>query len=78
MGPEWYIEQIFKEFPFGVAVAIAVFLGIILIIWLLLPLWILFIKWDTGKIRDEIRNLVDLVEKKGWDEKKKNDLGPKD
>ena len=71
MGLEWYIEQIFKEFPFGVAVAIAVFLGIILIIWLLLPLWILFIKWDTGKIRDEIRNLVDLVEKKGWDEKKK-------
>ena len=78
MGLEWYIEQIFKEFPFGVAVAIAVFLGIILIIWLLLPLWILFIKWDTGKIRDEIRNLVDLVEKKGWDEKKKIISGPKD
>ena len=78
MGLEWYIEQIFKEFPFGVAVAIAVFLGIILIIWLLLPLWILFIKWDTGKIRDEIRNLVDLVEKKGWDEKKKIISGPKE
>ncbi len=78
MGLEWYIEQIFKEFPFWVAVAIAVFLGIILIIWLLLPLWILFIKWDTGKIRDEIRNLVDLVEKKGWDEKKKIISGPKD
>ena len=78
MGLEWYIEQIFKEFPFGVAVAIAVFLGIILIIWLLLPLWVLFIKWDTGKIRDEIRNLVDLVEKKGWDEKKKIIPGPKD
>ena len=78
MGLEWYIEQIFKEFPFGVAVAIAVFLGIILIIWLLLPLWILFIKWDTGKIKDEIRNLVDLVEKKGWDEKKKIISGPKD
>jgi hypothetical protein len=78
MGLEWYIEQIFKEFPFGVAVAIAVFLGILLLIWLLLPLWILFIKWDTGKIRDEIRNLVDLVEKKGWDEKKKIISGQKD
>ena len=37
MGLEWYIEQIFKELPFGVAIAIAVFLGILLIIWLLLP-----------------------------------------
>ena len=78
MGLEWYIEQIFKEFLFGVAVAIAVFLGIILIIWLLLLLWILFIKWDTGKIRDEIRNFVDLVEKKEWDGKKKSISGPKD
>ena len=78
MGLEWYIEQIFKELPFGVAIAIAVFLGILLIIWLLLPLWILFIKWDTGKIKDEIRNLADRVEKKGWDEKKKIISGPKD
>ena len=78
MGLEWFIEQIFKELPFGVAIAIAVFLGILLIIWLLLPLWILFIKWDTGKIKDEIRNLADLLEKKGWDEKKKIVSGPKD
>lgn len=78
MEVEWYIERIFKELPFGIAVAIAICLGILLIIWLLLPLWILFIKWDTGKIKDEVRNLVDLMEKKGWDEKKKSISGPKD
>ena len=68
---EWYIEQIFKELPFGIAVAIVVFLGILLIIWLLLPLWVLFIQWNTGKIKDEIRNLVDQLEKREWDEKGK-------
>jgi hypothetical protein len=34
---EWYIEQIFKGLPFGIAIAIVIFLGILLIIWLLLP-----------------------------------------
>jgi uncharacterized membrane protein YdbT with pleckstrin-like domain len=68
MGIEWYIEQIFKELPFGIAVAMVVFLGILLVIWLLLPLWVLFIQWNTGKIKDEIRYLVDLMEKKGQDE----------
>jgi len=78
MGMEWYIEQIFKELPFGIAIAMVVFLGILLIIWLLLPLWVLFIQWNTGKIKDEIRNLVDQLEKKGWDEKEKEMAGPKD
>jgi hypothetical protein len=53
-------------------------LGILLVIWLLLPLWVLFIQWNTGKIKDEIRNLVDLMEKKEWDEKGKNVSEPKD
>jgi uncharacterized membrane protein YdbT with pleckstrin-like domain len=75
---EWYIEQIFKELPFGIAVAIVVFLGSLLIVWLLLPLWILFIQWNTGKIKDEIRNLVDRLEKKEWDEKGKKKAGRKD
>jgi hypothetical protein len=78
MGIEWYIEQIFKELPFGIAIAMVIFLGILLVIWLLLPLWILFIQWNTGKIKDEVRNLVDLVEKRGWDEKEKTPPGPKD
>ncbi len=46
-----------------------IFLGILLVIWLLLPLWVLFIQWNTGKIKDEIRNLVDQIEKMGWVEK---------
>ncbi len=71
MRQEWYIEQIFKELPSGVAVAIAILLGIFLVIWLLLPLWVLFIQWNTSRIKDEIRNLVELVEKDGWDRKKK-------
>jgi dolichol kinase len=75
---EGYIEQIFKELPFGFAIAIVIFLGILLIIWLLLPLWVLFIQWNTGKIKDEIRNLVDLLEKKEWDEKGKEQARPKD
>ena len=75
---EWYIEQIFKELPFGIAIAIVVFLGILLVIWLLLPLWVLFIQWNTGKIKDEIRNLVDQLEKKESDGKRKEMAGPKD
>ena len=75
---EWYIEQIFKELPFGVAIAMIVFLAILLIIWLLLPLWVLFIQWNTGKIKDEIRNLTDLIEKRQRDEKENSISGPKD
>jgi len=75
---EWYIEQIFKELPFGFAIAIVIFLGILLIIWLLLPLWVLFIHWNTGKIKDEIRNLVDLLEKREWDEKGQETDAPED
>ena len=71
MGIEWYIEQIFKELPFGFGIAMVVFLGILLIIWILLPLWVLLIQWNTSKIRDEIRDLADLVEKRHWDEKGK-------
>jgi hypothetical protein len=74
----WYIDQIFKDLPSGVAIGMAIFLGIILIIWLLLPLWVLFIQWNTGKIRDEIRNLADLIEKKNWDEKRKDRSDAKD
>ncbi len=65
-GMEWYMEQIFKELPFGIAVAIVIFLGILLVLWLLLPLWVLFIQWNTAKIKDEIRNLIEL-EKGNWD-----------
>ena len=75
---EGYIEQIFKELPFGIAIAMVIFLGILLIIWLLLPLWVLFIQWNTGKIKDEIRNLVDQLQKKDSDEKGKETNGPKD
>jgi len=78
MGMEWYIEQIFKELPFGIAIGMVIFLGILLIIWLLLPLWVLFIQWNTSKIKDEIRNLVDQVEKMGWVEKGRHLHGPKD
>ena len=74
---EGFIEQIFKELPFGVAVAIVVFLGILLILWLLLPLWVLFIQWNTAKIKDEIRNLIEF-EKGGWDEKGEETADPKD
>jgi len=64
------IGQIFKEFPFWLATVTVVFLGILLIIWLLLPLWVLFIQWNTGKMKDEIRRLADLIEKKDRHEKK--------
>ncbi len=74
----WYIEQVFKELPFGIAIAIVIFLAILMIIWLLLPLWILFIQWNTSKIKDEVRNLVDLIEREGWKGKEKNVSGPKD
>ncbi len=75
---EWYIEQIITQLPFGVGIAIVIFLGILLIIWLLLPLWVLFIQWNTAKVRDEIRALVDLLEKRQSDEKGENVTGPKD
>ena len=78
MGIEWYIEQIFKDLPFGLAIAMVVFLGILLVIWLLLPLWVLFIQWNTGKIKDEIRYLVDLMEKREKDEKEKKTSGSAD
>ncbi len=71
MNMEGYIEQIFKELPFGIALAMVIFLAILLIIWLLLPLWVLFIQWNTNKIRDEIRNLTELIEKRGLGEKEK-------
>ncbi len=75
---EAFFEQIFKEFPFGLGIAILIFLGILLVIWLLLPLWVLFIQWNTGKIRDEIRRLADQIEEKGWHGKEKQISGPKD
>ncbi len=76
-GMEGYIQQIFQELPFGIAVAIFVFLGILLILWLLLPLWVLFIQWNTAKIKDELRNLIEL-EKGDWNEKGEETAEPKD
>ena len=75
---EWYIEQIFKQLPFGVAIAMVIFMAILFIFWLLLPLWVLFVLWNTGKIKDEIRNLIDLLEKRQADEKGKSVTGSKD
>jgi len=75
---EWYIEQIFRELPFAVAIGIIIFLGILLIIWLLLPLWVLFIQWNTAKIKDEIRNLIDLMEKIEWENKRQHVSEPKE
>ena len=72
---EGFIEQIFRELPFGVAVAMAIFLGILLIIWLLLPLWILFLWWNTGKIKDEIQYIAALLEKRERDEARKKVTG---
>ena len=68
MGIEFF-EQLLKEFPPWVAYPIVTFLGILLVIWLLLPLWVLFIQWNTSKIKDEIRNLVDQLERRDWDKK---------
>lgn len=73
MGIDWYIEQIFRDLPFGIAIAMVVFLGILLVIWLLLPLWVLFVQWNTAKIKDEIRYLVDLIEKRDREEKQRAD-----
>ena len=75
---EWYIEQIFKQLPFGVAIAMVIFMAILFIFWLLLPLWVLFVLWNTGKIKDELRNLTDLLEKRQADEKGKSVTGSKD
>jgi hypothetical protein len=75
---EWYIEQIFRELPFGIAIGMIIFLGILLIMWLLLPLWVLFIQWNTSKIKDEIRHLVDQIEKMERVERGKNVPGPQD
>jgi uncharacterized membrane protein YdbT with pleckstrin-like domain len=75
---EWYIEQIFKQLPFGVAIAMVIFIAILFIFWLLLPLWVLFVLWNTGKIKDEIRTLIDLLEKRQADEKGKSVPGSKD
>jgi uncharacterized membrane protein YdbT with pleckstrin-like domain len=75
---EWYIEQIFKQLPFGVAIAMVIFMAILFLFWILLPLWVLFVLWNTGKIKDEIRTLVDLLEKRQADEKGKSVTGSKD
>ena len=69
---EWYIEQIFKQLPFGVAIAMVIFMALLFIFWLLLPLWVLFVLWNTGKIKNDIRNLIDLLEKRQADEKGKS------
>lgn len=75
---EWYIEQIFKQLPFGIAIAMVIFMAILFLFWILLPLWVLFVLWNTGKIKDEIRNLTDLLEKRQADEKGKSVTGSKD
>lgn len=75
---ETFLDQIFKDLPFGLGIALLVFLGILLIIWLLLPLWVLFVQWNTAKIRDEIRRLADLIEEGDWNGKRKPLSGPKD
>ena len=75
---EGYIDQIFRELPFGIAIAMIIFLGILLIIWLLLPLWVLFIQWNTAKIKDEIRSLVDQLERRERNGKGKETTGPND
>jgi hypothetical protein len=73
-----FFEQVLREFPPWVAYPMVIFLGILLVIWLLLPLWVLFIQWNTGKIKDEIRNLADQLEKREWDGKGKETARPKD
>lgn len=75
---EAFLDQLMKDLPFGVGIALLVFLGILLILWLLLPLWVLFIQWNTAKIRDEIRRLSDLMEEGAWDAQRKPLSGPKD
>lgn len=78
MGIDWYLEQIFKGLPSWVAIPIIIFLGILLVIWLLLPLWVIFIQWNTGKIRDEIRNLIEYLESRQSNDMDKIISGPKD
>jgi len=78
MGIESFIEQIFRDLPFGIALTMIIFLGILLVIWLLLPLWVLFIQWNTSKIKDEIRYLVDLTEKKEQGERQKGERNEKE
>ena len=75
---EWYIEQIFKQLPFGIAIAMVIFMAILFIFWLLLPLWVLFVLWNTGKIKNDLRNLIDLLGKRQTDEKGKSVNGSKD
>jgi dolichol kinase len=75
---EGYIDQIFRELPFGIAIAMIIFLGILLIIWLLLPLWVLFIQWNTAKIKDEIRSLVDQLERRERNGRGKETAGQND
>jgi hypothetical protein len=66
------IEQVLGELPSGVGIALIVFFGILMILWILLPLWVLFIQWNTGKIKEEIRGLMELLEKKDWGDKDVN------
>jgi hypothetical protein len=66
---ERVIEHVFRELPFGIAIAMMLFLAVLLMIWLLLPLWVLFIQWNTAKTKDEIRRLADLMEKKRPDDR---------
>lgn len=70
---EGYIEQIFKELPFGVAVGMVIFLALLLILWLLLPLWVLFIQWNTAKMKSEIEHLAELVEKATLKQERQNE-----
>lgn len=78
MDIDWYLEQIFKGLPSWIAIPIIIFLGILLVIWLLLPLWVIFIQWNTGKIRDEIRNLIEYLENRDYNDRNKIISGPKD
>jgi len=75
---EWYVEQIFKQLPFGVAIAMVIFLAVLFVFWLLLPLWVLFVLWNTGKIKNDLRHLIDLLEKRPSQEKGKSVNGSKD
>jgi len=75
---EWFAQHIFKDLPWGLGIAMTVVLAVLLLIWLLLPLWVLLIQWNTGKLKDEIHRLVELLEKKEKNEKRKSLFQPKD
>ncbi len=75
---EGYIQQIFKGLPLGLAIAAAVFLALLLIMWLLLPLWVLFIQWNTEKIKDEIRHLVERMENREQHDQETDASKPED